>query len=172
MVRRVQDDRSTSLRPRFSKVALFVALLGALAGIPRTLAQDDAKEHAKTEREERERDGRAHRLDWPMIGHDSTNTRNQPFERTIGPENVSHLALKWVATTAGDVSATPAVVNGAVYFGDFGGMLWKLDADSGKVIWSHLVSDYTGIPGDTSRSSPSLAGDTLVIGDLSAPIVA
>jgi polyvinyl alcohol dehydrogenase (cytochrome) len=47
--------------------------------------------------------------------------------------------------------------------------VWKLDADTGKVIWSHKVSDYTGIPGDISRSSPSLAGNTLVIGDLSAP---
>jgi polyvinyl alcohol dehydrogenase (cytochrome) len=169
MVRRVQFARSSWRRPRFSKIALFVALLGALTGASRTLAQDDAKEHAKTERKDRENDDRAHRRDWPMIGHDSTNTRNQPFERKIGTENASRLALKWVATTAGDVSATPAVVNGAVYFGDFGGMEWKLDADTGKVIWSHKISDYTGIPGDISRSSPSLDGNTLVIGDLSAP---
>src|SRR5262245_55496710 len=56
--------------------------------------------------------------DWGMIGHDSTNTRNQPFEHIIGPTNVGLLTQKWVSTTAGDVSATPAVVNGAVYFGD------------------------------------------------------
>jgi polyvinyl alcohol dehydrogenase (cytochrome) len=159
------------LLPRFSKITLFVALLVAFAGISRILAQDDEKENANSERKERESDRRGHRSDWPMIGHDSTNTRSQPFEHTIGPENVSDLALKWVATTAGDVSATPAVVNGAVYFGDFGGMLWKLDADTGEVIWSHQVSDYTGIPGDITRSSPSLAGNTLVIGDLSAPIM-
>ena len=80
-----------------------------------------------------------------MIGNDSTNSRNQPFERAIAPANVHRLMPKWVAPTAGDVSATPAVVNGAVYFGDFGGMLWKLDAETGQVIWSHLVSDDTGI---------------------------
>ena len=34
------------------------------------------------------------------------------------------------------------VVDGAVYFGDFGGMLWKLDAATGRVIWSHVVSEY------------------------------
>jgi polyvinyl alcohol dehydrogenase (cytochrome) len=171
MVGRIQDDQSPRSRPRLSWVALIVALLAALAGVSRIFADDDRKEHAKNEREEREKDGRAHRPDWPMIGHDSTNTRNQPFERTIGPSNVSRLAPKWVATTAGDISATPAVVKGAVYFGDFGGMLWKLDAETGKVIWSHKVSDYTGIPGDISRSSPSLAGNTLVIGDLGAPIM-
>jgi polyvinyl alcohol dehydrogenase (cytochrome) len=171
MVGRIQCDQSARSRPRLSWVALIVALLAVLAGVSRSFAQDDLNEHAKNEREKREKDGRAHRRDWPMIGHDSTNTRNQPFERTIGPSNVSRLALKWVATTAGDVSATPAVVDGAVYFGDFGGMEWKLDAETGKVIWSHKVSDYTGIPGDISRSSPSLAGNTLVIGDLSAPMM-
>lgn len=106
--------------------------------------------------------------EWRMIGNDPGNNRNQPLERKIGVDNVSHLAVKWTATTAGDVSATPAVVDGAVYFGDFGGVEWKLDAASGHVIWSRKVSDYTGIDGDMSRSSPALAGDTLVIGDLRA----
>ena len=69
-----------------------------------------------------------------------------------------------MATTTGDVSATPAVVNGAVYFGDFGGTLWKLDAETGAVIWSHQVPDYTGNAGDYARTSPSLAGNTLVVG--------
>ena len=69
---------------------------------------------------------------WGMIGNDATNSRNQPLERRITPENVSQLALKWVASTAGDVSATPAVVNGVVYFGDFGGTLWALDAETGE----------------------------------------
>ena len=107
--------------------------------------------------------------DWGMIGNDSPNSRNQPFEHDIGAANVNRLARKWVATTAGDVSATPAVVNGAVYFGDFGGMLWKLDAVTGQVIWSHSVSDYTGIAGDIARTSPSVAGNTLVVGDLKHP---
>ena len=106
---------------------------------------------------------------WGMIGNDSTNTRNQPLEHAIAPENVGRLATKWIATTAGDVSATPAVVDGAEYFGDFGGMLWKLDAATGQVIWSHVVADYTGIAGDIVRTSPSVAGDTLVVGDLRHP---
>jgi polyvinyl alcohol dehydrogenase (cytochrome) len=106
---------------------------------------------------------------WPMIGHDATNTWSQPDEHKIRPKNADRLAVKWVAQTAGDVSATPAVVDGAVYFGDFGGMLWKLDADTGEVLWSHSVADYTGIAGDISRTSPSLVGHTLIVGDLRAP---
>jgi polyvinyl alcohol dehydrogenase (cytochrome) len=109
------------------------------------------------------------RSDWPTIGHDAENSRNQPFERRIRPGNAHRLAVKWVATMAGDVSATPAVVDGAVYVGDFGGMLWKLDAETGQVIWSHAVADYTGIAGDIARTSPSLVGHTLVVGDLRHP---
>jgi len=107
--------------------------------------------------------------DWRMIGNDPTNSRHQPFEHLIRPENVHRLALKWVATIAGDVSATPAVVDGAVYFGDFGGKLWKLDAETGDVIWSRSVADYTGIAGDIARTSPSILGNTLVVGDLMHP---
>jgi polyvinyl alcohol dehydrogenase (cytochrome) len=151
MVGTLRRTWSDQRRVHFSHVALFVALLMVIAGIVRTWATVNGGP------------------DWGMIGHDSTNTRNQPFEHTIGPSNVNQLRVKWIATTTGDVSATPAVVNGAVYFGDFGGTLWKLDAATGAVIWSHQVSDYTGIAGDIARTSPSVAGNTLVVGDLKHP---
>jgi polyvinyl alcohol dehydrogenase (cytochrome) len=148
-------------------VMLGLTLLAAVGFGPRTSAQEDAKQ-APRDRDEREHGGAAHH-DWPMIGHDATNTRSQPFEHRLRPANVHRLATKWVAAMAGDVSATPAVEDGAVYVGDFGGMLWKLDAETGNVIWSHMVADYTGIAGDIVRTSPSLARDTLVVGDLKAP---
>ena len=117
----------------------------------------DDREH-KSKHEGHEKDHRAHRPAWRTIGHDSRNTRNQPFEWRIGPWNVSHLSPKWVATTTGDVSGTPAVAHGAVYFGDFGGTVWKLDAETGKKIWSISVPDYTGNAGDYARTSPSHRG--------------
>jgi hypothetical protein len=88
-----------------------------------------------------------------VIGHDPADSRNQPFEHHIGPASVRTLVPKWVATTTGDVSGTPVVVDRAVYFGDFGGTLWKLDAETGTVVWSHPVPDYTGIAGDLARTS-------------------
>jgi polyvinyl alcohol dehydrogenase (cytochrome) len=139
-------------RPRFRRVVLALASLATLTAASQAFGL-----------------GPQLGPDWGMIGHVPANTRDQPFERDIGPSSVSRLASKWVATTAGDVSATPAVVQGAVYFPDFGGKLWKLDADTGAVIWSHSISEYTGIANDISRTSPSLAGKTLVIGDLLAP---
>src|SRR5262245_54287303 len=72
---------------------------------------------------------------WGMIGNDSANSRSAEHERTIGPENVGQLKPKWIAPTSGDVSGTPVVAGGDVYFGDFGGTIRKLDADTGNVIW-------------------------------------
>jgi polyvinyl alcohol dehydrogenase (cytochrome) len=153
MFSRGYDNRPARHVTRLRQLTLVVSALAALAVASGTLAAVGGGP------------------DWGMIGNDSVNSRNNPLERTLGPTNVSQLALKWVATTAGDVSATPAVVGGAVYFGDFGGMEWKLDADTGKVIWSHKVSDYTGIAGDIARTSPIVAGNTLIIGSLMRPIM-
>ena len=139
---------------RPTRIMIGLALVAAMAGAARTLANDRDDRDASV---------------WRMIGQDPANSRNQPAEHRIGPDNAFRLALKWVATTAGDISATPAVVDGAVYAGDFGGMLWKLDAWTGAVIWSRLVADYTGIAGDIARTSPSLDGNTLVVGDLKHP---
>jgi len=42
-----------------------------------------------------------------------------------------------VFTTGGDVSATPTVDGDAVYFPDWGGNLFAVEKDSGRLIWSH-----------------------------------
>jgi polyvinyl alcohol dehydrogenase (cytochrome) len=107
-----------------------------------------------------------------MIGHDVNNTRSQPEEFRIGPRNVARLAPKWSVTTAGDVSATPAVGRGAVFFPDWGGMLWKVDAESGEVLWSRPIASYNGIDRSISRSSPVLAHGSVVVGDLNGNLMA
>jgi polyvinyl alcohol dehydrogenase (cytochrome) len=109
--------------------------------------------------------GPAEGPDWNMNGHDAANTRNQPFENDIGPANVARLAPKWVVTTAGDVSATPAVADGSVFFPDWGGKLWSVDAATGTVQWSRSIADYTGVPGSFSRTSPAVDGGLVYVGD-------
>ncbi|HVQ15451.1 MAG TPA: PQQ-binding-like beta-propeller repeat protein, partial [Vicinamibacterales bacterium] len=115
---------------------------------------------------------------WRMIGHDSANTRSQPFEARISRRNVDRLSPRWTFTTAGDVSATPAVVNEAdkergrgrrrlvAYFPDWGGMLWKLDAETGKVLWSHTIAEYNGIADSLSRTSPAVTNGLVLVADL------
>jgi polyvinyl alcohol dehydrogenase (cytochrome) len=127
-------------------------------------------------------DGPDHDKNWPMIGHDIANTRSQPAERQIGRRNVWRLAPRWVLTTAGDVSATPAVVEESrrgrggrrtvLFFPDWGGRLWKVDAETGEVIWSNSISKYNDIANSISRTSPAYARGMVFIGDLNGNMMA
>ncbi|WP_067460551.1 outer membrane protein assembly factor BamB family protein [Actinomadura macra] len=103
--------------------------------------------------------------EWPVGGQNSAATRNNPDERTIGPSNAGRLTTRWSAKTHGAVSATPAVVDDAVYVPDDGGYFTKFDARTGRVIWSRRVTEYTGEQGSYSRTSPAVDGDTVYIGD-------
>jgi polyvinyl alcohol dehydrogenase (cytochrome) len=105
-----------------------------------------------------------HAATWPSFGQNNNNTSSADNERIITPANVSRLAVKWEFTTAGDVSATPAVDNDAVYFPDWGGKLHCLDRNTGNVIWSKNVSEFTGVADSVCRTTPALTGNALVIG--------
>jgi polyvinyl alcohol dehydrogenase (cytochrome) len=100
---------------------------------------------------------------WPMGGQNISDTR--AGSSSINADNAKNLALKWKFTTHGDVSATPAVVGGAVYFPDWGGYMYKVDAKTGVELWSHKISEYDGITGAVARTSPTVVGDTVYIGD-------
>lgn len=104
-------------------------------------------------------------VEWPRGGRDLANTRSNPLEWRIGVENVAGLTTKWTIATQGEVSATPAVAGGAVYFPDWAGYLTKADARTGEVLWSRSVSEYTGVAGNISRTSPLVAGGVVYVGD-------
>ena len=102
--------------------------------------------------------------DWPMFGGSIANQSNTVGETKISPKNVSQLKVKWVAPTGGDVSAKAAVVNGVVYFPDWGGNIWALNAATGKAIWHRQLSSY-GLPDKTvSRTSPAVINGVVYIG--------
>jgi polyvinyl alcohol dehydrogenase (cytochrome) len=101
--------------------------------------------------------------DWPMFGNDLTNSANtQSTSLTTG--NVGRLAPKWIFTTGGDVSARASVVGGVVYFPDWQGNLYALNANTGQVVWSHQLSDYGVAAGTVSRTAPTIVDGVLFIG--------
>src|SRR3954447_25085053 len=95
--------------------ALFAGAVSLTLLIGRTIAQDAS--------------GNA---TWVMSGHDASNTRSQPLETRISTANAKTLVTKWSFTTGGDVSSTPAVADGVVYFPDWQGNLYALRAESGQ----------------------------------------
>src|SRR5258706_1858183 len=103
--------------------------------------------------------------EWRIAGQNLSNSWSQPAEHTINPSNVNRLTPKWIFTTGADVSATPTVDGDAVYFPDWGGSLFAVEKDSGRLIWSHKISDYDGVDGAISRVSPAVDGNQVIIGD-------
>jgi len=109
---------------------------------------------------------------WASAGQDLGNTRNQATESQISPSTVGNLAVKWVFTTGGDVSATPAVDGNSVYFPDWvnpidptqGGKLYAVDRKTGAARWVVSIADASGVPGDKARATPVIAKGKVIVG--------
>ena len=107
---------------------------------------------------------------WSFAGNDATNSRTQSAETTISSSNVGQLAVKWTAPTHGDVSATPTVANGVVYFPDWGGYINAVNAQTGALIWQKQLSADYGYPASflsnwISRTSPAIYKNEVIFGD-------
>ncbi len=102
---------------------------------------------------------------WTSWGGNVQNGHSSQFENKVNAANAGSLTQKWVFQTAGDVSATPTVDGGSVYVPDWGGYIYRIDAQTGKAIWSHKVADYTGNSSSWSRNSPAIGPDQIVFGD-------
>jgi polyvinyl alcohol dehydrogenase (cytochrome) len=105
---------------------------------------------------------------WTSAGGGLQNTRNAANETKINKTNVAGLKTKWVYTSHGEISATPTVEGDAVYLTDWGtsggGFIQRIDNRTGTVVWERNVSDYTGVAGSLSRTSPAIQGNSVIIG--------
>jgi polyvinyl alcohol dehydrogenase (cytochrome) len=101
---------------------------------------------------------------WIMGGQNLQNWRYQS-NTGINRETAKGLKLKWTFTTGGDVSATPAVANGIVYFPDFVGDFYAVNAATGALVWQQKVGNWTGFPNDYARNDPVVNGNTVILGN-------
>ena len=115
--------------------------------------------------------GLALAADWPTAGHDLNNSRYQAAETQISAKTVGGLQLKWAFSTAGDVTANPAVDGDTLYFPDSAGFLYAVNKNSGALVWKKPISDYTGIAGDFARATPAVAGNALILGNQSGKFI-
>ena len=154
--------------PRATHMLLVAALAvaGCLAHADGALAQNAAQPVASN-------------VSWPLWGGDLHNTHSAAAETKISPANVSRLQVKWTYKTNGNVSAIPTVVDNTLYVPDWGwpwgmnvlpfggGKLHAVDATTGKALWSKSMSSYGGNAiNDLSRTSPAIAGDLIIVGDV------
>ncbi len=110
------------------------------------------------------------------------NGRVAVGERKINPESVRGFAKKWEYITREDVTATPAVSKGVVYFPAYNGNLYAVRASTGRLVWEKNLTRLTArtsIPAQAflaqlynlsiwSRSTPVIVGGLLLVG-ISSP---
>jgi polyvinyl alcohol dehydrogenase (cytochrome) len=106
-------------------------------------------------------------LGWPSFGQNVCNTRSTPVAGLLGPKTASKLKVKWTYSAAGDVSATPAVVDGDVYVPDWGGNMSRINGLTGRPVWSISVGALIGVP-----TPDAGAPDGGAPADTPAPVVA
>jgi polyvinyl alcohol dehydrogenase (cytochrome) len=95
--------------------------------------------------------------EWRSIGYDAHNTRHNRGEHQLDTANVSGLKPKWLLldVTIG-VTSTPAVVDGIVYFGEWGGTVRAVRAADGTEVWRTPVR---GRP----RATPLVTDDRVFV---------
>jgi len=116
---------------------------------------------------------------WLNWGGNLRNTHHAENETAINVDNVHQLEVKWSYLTRGSVSAIPTVLDDAVYVVDWGpklgGVLSNFTGSrihainrwNGDKIWSRRMSSLNASNvNNLSRTTPTIAGDKIIIGDL------
>jgi polyvinyl alcohol dehydrogenase (cytochrome) len=113
-------------------------------------------------------------IEWAMGGQNLSNTRNQADQTKLSPASASRLKIKWTQTVDSDVTATPAVTGGAVYFPDWNGNLYKLDQTTGAIIWKKNIGQYFAGAASkpVSRTSPAVVDGVIYVGGQDGSVLA
>ncbi|XVF60457.1 hypothetical protein PTKIN_Ptkin08bG0048300 [Pterospermum kingtungense] len=117
--------------------------------------------------------------DWLNHGGDLYNRRYAEKETRISPETVSRLRLKWEFYAGKDITATPAISKGTLYFPSWNGNIYAVKASDGSLVWEKNLHELTGLNGTgflanvnwtVARATPTIADDLLIIG-ISGPAI-
>src|SRR4051812_38544601 len=113
--------------------------------------------------------------DWTSYGHDLSNTRSQPAEKTLTTTVVPTLTKAFAFSARdggsdGDFTGTPVIAGGCLYIASTTGWVFAVNADTGQKVWSTKVDKN----GNGVTSSPAVAeGKVFVaVGRTSKPYVA
>ncbi|MCH7789956.1 MAG: PQQ-binding-like beta-propeller repeat protein [Acidobacteria bacterium] len=137
----------------------------ALTMIAATCGDDDSGDQAEPSGQDV--DARLE-CQWPMWGQNIARTFAYPCDSPISGDSVGDLRKIWFVKTADVVSASPVVVDGRLYVGDWTGAFYALDADSGEEFWQTQLSTNPLQYGGQISSSAAFATidgtDALIVG--------
>src|SRR3954449_5445716 len=109
------------------------------------------------------------RADWPVYGHDLSNTRTAAAE---GParDKLGSLEQAWsFKSDTGDFTGTPVVAGGVLVAGDQGGWVYALDAVTGKQLWSKQVGSRVNGTAAIDLDAPGGAAAYVPVAAIGSP---
>ena len=110
---------------------------------------------------------------WINHGGDIYNRRYANKEHKISLETVSKLTLKWKFYAGKDITATPAIFDGTLYFPSWNGDIFAVKASDGSLVWKQNLQKIAGLTATgfvagvnwtVSRATPTIAGELLIVG--------
>lgn len=106
-----------------------------------------------------------HSDDWLCHGWDAQQTRHNPRESIIGPDNVSRLRLRWEFDAGSGITGTPAVVGDRVIAGSWDGCVYAIERRSGRLSWKYDAGVRTYPPNRRLGifASPAVLGRVVYI---------
>src|SRR5262245_53799262 len=107
--------RSAGLRPDLMPAPLGIVATLLLIG---ACSQADSESSTSADLTASSLDCGNETTDWPMAGQNICNTHSAKGNSPINVESARKLAPKWVFSAKGEISATPAVVEGSLYVPD------------------------------------------------------
>ncbi len=106
--------------------------------------------------------------DWPMWGYDVERSFTTACPTAIDAGTVAELGPEWFFDTRDVVTATPAVVDGTVYVGDWSGRFYAIDAGTGTQRWAYDTEVHPTVYSGQVVSSAAVAdtptGQVVVFG--------
>jgi outer membrane protein assembly factor BamB len=86
-------------------------------------------------------------------------TFNYPCSTDIAPDTVKDLQLAWFFNTADVVTATPAVIDGNAYVGDWSGRFCAIDTSTGEKRWTFQAATEPNVRGNIVSAAVTAVDD-------------
>lgn len=108
--------------------------------------------------------------DWSMYLHDLAHSSSNGGESTINLNNAGQLAQSWKLSLGKPLAAAPTVVNGVLYFGDWSGYFYAVNAADGTIRWQQYVGKSAEpdspfcMPATGVSSQATVLGSTVYVG--------
>jgi uncharacterized protein (TIGR03437 family) len=108
--------------------------------------------------------------DWRMYLGDLLHSSNNPAETQLNSANIPQLQPLWKINTGNTISSAVTLSNGSLYFGDWSGNFYAVNAASGATLWKTFVgkapspSNPDCMPGIGVSSQPVADADTVYVG--------